>query len=138
MPSAVVWIAHLAPIGWAVVSSSAAVLLLDLLRRWNARSTLAGHWQSEGSSAAAPRWGCRASVPVQLVSVFVGGATHVCGQDTGSRMFRNRQTPFFASRRGCHRRPCLNLRSLIHQGVWIGTVAGTGADLAVQAPRSSA
>jgi hypothetical protein len=33
MPSAVVWIAHLAPIGSAVVSSSAAVLLLDLLRR---------------------------------------------------------------------------------------------------------
>jgi len=56
MPSAVVWIAHLALIGWAVVSSSAAVLVLDLLRRWNARSTLAGHWQSEGSSAAAPRW----------------------------------------------------------------------------------
>jgi hypothetical protein len=33
MPSAVVWIAHLAPIGWAVVSSSAAVLLLDRVRR---------------------------------------------------------------------------------------------------------
>ena len=89
MPSAVVWIAHLALIGWwAVVSSSAAVLVLDLLRRWNARSTLAGYWQ----------WLPRRAViclPPGKAALFLGVQLAATGLYLGSSFAHDTRIDFF-------------------------------------------